>query len=148
MFIGGHMRRREFITLFGGMVATWPLSVSAQQAEKPIRIGFLPIGSQSNTYDQALVEALRRGLREVGLIESEHVTLDVVWASGATELSQALSVLGQRGAKLLVTAGSSASAAASNIHRQSQSSLSRSGTPSVLGLLKACRAPGLQRNGV
>ena len=85
----GDMRRREFITLFGGMVATWPLSVSAQQAEKPIRIGFLPIGSQSNTYDQALVEALRRGLREVGLIESEHVTLDVVWASGLpTELSK------------------------------------------------------------
>ena len=133
------MLRREFITLFGGMVATWPLTAGAQQAEKPIRIGFLPIGSQSDTYDQSLVEALRRGLREVGLVESERVTLDVVWASGATELSRALGDMAQRGAKLLVTAGSSASAAAKQYTSQFRSSLSRSAILSVSVLLKACR---------
>ncbi len=147
MFIGGHMRRREFITLFGGMVATWPLSVSAQQAEKPIRIGFLPIGSQSNTYDQALVEALRRGLREVGLIESEHVTLDVVWASGATELSQALSVLGQRGAKLLVTAGSSASAAAKQHTSTIPIVFVSVGNPIGIGLVESLSRPGSNATG-
>ena len=141
------MRRRDFITLFGGMVATWPLAAGAQQAEKPIRIGFLPIGSQSNTYDQSLVDAFRHGLREVGLVERERVTLDVVWASGAPELSQALSDLAQRGAKLLVTAGSSASAAAKQYTSAIPIVFVSVGNPIGIGLVESLSRPGFNATG-
>jgi putative ABC transport system substrate-binding protein len=110
--LGGRMQRREFITLLGGAAAAWPVVARAQQSENPVRIGFLPLGSLSNTYDQSLVEAFQQGLRDAGLVENQQVKLDIVWVSSIPEFSQAASDLVQRGAKLLVTAGSSASAAA------------------------------------
>ena len=35
------MQRRHFITLFGGTVMVWPLTIHAQQAERVRRIGVL-----------------------------------------------------------------------------------------------------------
>ena len=63
------MKRREFVTLLGGAAAGWPLAARAQQAENLVRIGFLPNGSPSNSYDRSLVEAFQRGLREVGVVK-------------------------------------------------------------------------------
>src|SRR5215468_8957438 len=105
-------KTREFITLLGGAAIAWPLAARAQQGENPTRIGFLPIGLPSNAYDQSMVEAFRQGLREAGLVDGRHVTIDLVWVSNESEFHLAVSGLVQRGAKLLVTAGSSASLAA------------------------------------
>jgi hypothetical protein len=68
-----------------------------QQAKSPTRIGFLPIGSPSNTYDRSLVEAFRQGLRRVGLVENRDIVLDVVWISGDPD--QAVTEVMQRGAE-------------------------------------------------
>ncbi|MFZ0401831.1 MAG: hypothetical protein WAL03_12210 [Pseudolabrys sp.] len=74
------MKRREFMTLLSGAAVAWPLAVEAQQPQqRPVRVGVLPLGSASNEYNQALLAAFRRGLREVGLVEDRHVVLDIVW---------------------------------------------------------------------
>src|SRR5262245_28593305 len=65
------MRRREFITLLGGAVA-WPLTARAQ-SRVPI-IGYLHTSSASENTDQ--LRAFRQGLRDVGYVEGENVTIE------------------------------------------------------------------------
>jgi ABC-type uncharacterized transport system substrate-binding protein len=136
----GSMRRREFITLLGGAVA-WSLAARAQQAEKPIRIGYLALGASSNTYDRSFVEAFRQGLRDVGLIENRDITLDLVWVANEPEYPQAVSELVQRGAKLLVTGGSSASIAAQRLTSTIPIIFCTAGNPVAIGLVASLSQP-------
>jgi len=106
------MLRRTFVSLIGSAVVAHPLVARAQPTEKPVRIGFLPLGSPTNAYDKSLVEVLREGLRNVGLVEKRDIVLDVVWVGDEAGFPAAINELVVRGAKLLITAGSSASAAA------------------------------------
>jgi hypothetical protein len=58
-------RRREFMTLLGGVVVLWPLASLAQQAKVPI-IGALVIG---NTDPAQFWRLFRQGLRDLGYVE-------------------------------------------------------------------------------
>jgi putative ABC transport system substrate-binding protein len=135
------MRRREFITVLGGGVAL-PFAARAQQAENPVRIGFLPIGSPSNSFDQSLVDAFRQGLRQANRVENANITLDVVWVGKESEFSEAVSTLVLRGAKLLVTAGSSASVAAKRHTSTIPIVFVPVGNPVGIGLVESLSHPG------
>ncbi len=136
------MRRREFITLLGGAAVAWPLAAHAQQAENPVRIGFLPIGTSSNTYDRSLVEAFRQGLREVGVVENRHVVLDVVWIGSEPELPHAVSELVRRGARLLIPVGTSASVAVKRQVSTIPILFINVGNPVGVGLVESLSRPG------
>jgi putative ABC transport system substrate-binding protein len=73
------MRRREFITLIGGMAAAWPLVAHAQQSVMPL-IGFM--SSRSPEDSVHLLEAFRRGLKEGGFSEGQNVAIEFRWARG------------------------------------------------------------------
>ena len=83
------MKRREFITLLSGAVAAWPVAARAQQAGMPV-VGFLRDSTAAGS--EFMVNGLRKGLAEAGLVEGRNLTVEYAWTDGRSERLSALAV--------------------------------------------------------
>ena len=84
------MRRRQFITIFGGAAASWPLAAHAQRSARLPTIGYL--GSSTAVAQSPWVAAFVQRLRELGWIESRTIAIEYRWAEGRTERFAELAV--------------------------------------------------------
>jgi putative ABC transport system substrate-binding protein len=83
------MRRRDFIAGLGG-AAAWPLVARAQQGDRVRRIGVL-MGFDENDPDGKLqLSALTQALAGLGWTDGRNVRMDVRWAGGDINRTQAL----------------------------------------------------------
>src|SRR5215510_8202641 len=97
------MRRREFITLLGG-VAVMPLAARAQQSAMPA-IGFLDIRSPDTLIEDRL-RAFRQGLKDTGYVERENVAIEYRWAENQVDrLPELAAELVRRHVAVFVTTG-------------------------------------------
>jgi putative tryptophan/tyrosine transport system substrate-binding protein len=71
------MKRRQFIRILSGAMATWPIAAPAQQAALPV-IGWIHAAS----FGEWMTTAFRRGLSETGFVEGQSVAVDYRWADG------------------------------------------------------------------
>src|SRR6476469_3062607 len=74
------MRRREFMTLLGGVAASlWPIGANAQQPNVRV-VGVVSSGSADGFAH--LLAALHQGLRDKGYVDSQNLTIEYQWADG------------------------------------------------------------------
>jgi putative tryptophan/tyrosine transport system substrate-binding protein len=76
------VRRREFITLLGGAVATWPLAARAQQPDRVRRVAVLMAYAENDPEGQILVRTFAGALGELGWKVDRNVLLEYRWAGG------------------------------------------------------------------
>jgi ABC-type uncharacterized transport system substrate-binding protein len=81
------MKRRQFITLLGG-VAAWPFAARTQQPDVVRRIGVLMAYSESDREGQADVAAFREGLQKLGWTDGRNLRIDSRWAALDAEAMQ------------------------------------------------------------
>ena len=139
--------RRAFLSGVAAVSIVRPGRSLAQPAGGPVRIGMLPLGSPASAYDRSLVEAFRDGLREVGLVENRHVSLDVAWVDRDADAARVVEEVVRRGAKLLVPCGTSASLAAQRHGHSLPVLFSSVGNPVGIGLVETLGRPGGNASG-
>jgi ABC-type uncharacterized transport system substrate-binding protein len=94
------MKRREFITLLGSAVASWPLPARAQQPRMPV-IGMLGFENP------AFVAAFSRGLADAGYVQGQNVAIEYRWMrDGPRALPRLAGELVDRKVDVIVTTGS------------------------------------------
>src|SRR5262245_5094478 len=79
---GAAMRRREFITLFGGAAAAWPYVARAQQPDRVRRIGVLIHYSQTDREGQARIATFLDTLQRLGWTDGRNVRIEYRWIAG------------------------------------------------------------------
>jgi putative ABC transport system substrate-binding protein len=81
------MRRRDFIAILGGTVASFSCAARAQQTTIQT-IGYLDPGSAEANHFIAV--ALKEGLTETGYVEGKNLAIEYRWANGQYERLPAL----------------------------------------------------------
>jgi len=139
--------RRAFIAglTVGALLASRP--ADAQQARGKRRIGWLSPASAAN--DLPNLEAFRAGLREVGYVEGQNITIEARWAEGRSERLSALAAeLVRLPVDVLCTAGSQASGAAKQATSTIPIVFANVAFPDQSGLVASYPRPGGNLTGV
>jgi putative ABC transport system substrate-binding protein len=82
------MRRREFITLLGGVAAALPLAARPQQPDRMRRIGMLMSLAADDPESLARLTAFLQRLQELGWTDGRNIRIDYRWAAGDAERSR------------------------------------------------------------
>jgi putative ABC transport system substrate-binding protein len=135
------MRRREFITLLGGAVATLPLAARAQETGNIYRIGFL--ANDPTIPTQSAGKAFLEGLQENGFIEGKNLFIERRFAEGRFDRASELAAeLVRLGARLIVVSGTNNAIAASKATKTIPIVMANVFDPTALGIVDSLAFPG------
>jgi putative tryptophan/tyrosine transport system substrate-binding protein len=141
------MRRREFISLLGGVAMACPILARAQPANLPL-VGFLNSAS-ANTY-RFNADSFREGLAQAGFVEGRNVRIEERWANGDYQALPALAAeLVAKGVVAIAATGDVASARAAQAASRTVPVVFTIGADPVrFGLVSSLNRPGHNVTGI
>jgi ABC-type uncharacterized transport system substrate-binding protein len=136
------MRRRAFITLLGGAVATWPITALAQQPlGKVPRIGFLARTSAASL--SPLLDSFRQGLRDLGWVDGKTIVIEYQFGDGQfNRLDELASALVRLKVDVIVTVDTPPTQAAKQATSTIPIVIAVSADPVGAGLVASLAHPG------
>src|SRR5437660_1392919 len=94
-FLGGAMRRRDFVTFLGSIAAAWPLHTHAQQSNRTRRIGVLMGVAEGDPEGAKYLSVFQEALRALGWRDGQDVHIDYRAAADLEGMrSRAVELLG------------------------------------------------------
>jgi ABC-type uncharacterized transport system substrate-binding protein len=135
------MKRREFITLAGGVAIAWPLAARAQQPGKRPIVGFL--GDSTSLGESERAAAFTRRLHDLGWIEGRTIAIEYRWADGRSErLAEIAAEFVRLKVDIIVTGGTPAVMAAMQAAPVVPIVFAAVGDPVGAGLVASLARPG------
>src|ERR1700756_3263809 len=140
------IRRRDFITLLGG-VASWPLAARAEQAAMPV-IGYLSARTPGDSVE--VLAEFRRGLAETGFIEGQNLAIEYRWLEGRYNLlPEMISDLLRRQVAVIAIPNTTSSVLAAKAATQTIPIVFNIGSdPVAVGLVATLSHPGKNVTGI
>ena len=133
--------RRTFLWATAGSLLAAPLTAEAQQAGKVYRIGFISPASSSPM--AARDEAFRQGLRALGYILGQNITIEYRWADGKNErLTGFAAELVNLKLDIIVTHGGEATRAVQQVTTTIPIVIAAADDPLASGLVASLARPG------
>src|SRR5262245_20550686 len=133
------MKRREFMALVGGALAT-PITARAQQPRKVPRIGYFAFGTPAGSATR--VAALRAGLSSLGYFEGQNIAIEFFWAKNADALREVADQLVAQNVDIIFLSSSTETDAASQATKTIPIVFASHADPVATGHVASLARPG------
>ena len=147
---GNAMRRREFISLLGGVAAGWPLPAIAQQPSGKVwRVAWLSPTFADTPVDKEIIETFRSEMRKLGYVDGKNLVVDSRFGEGHIDrLPFLTSELIALGPDVIVAIATPAIAAAQRATSTIPIVMAPATDPIGSGFIKSLAYPGGNISGV